>query len=57
VILRDTLVKPVLLGLEIGPQAVGRIPFKVGNVKTVFREAVDLDQEFPGVLDSFFLNT
>jgi hypothetical protein len=56
VVLWDTLVKPVLLGLEIGAQAVGRVAFKVGDVETVFWEAVDLGQEFPRVLNGFFLN-
>ena len=56
-VLWDTLVEPELLCLEIGAQAVGRVAFEVGDVETVLWKAVDLGQEFPRVLNGFFLDT
>ena len=54
-VLGDTDVEPVLLGLEIGLKAGSRVAFKIGYVQAIRRELVDLCEELPGICNRLFL--
>ena len=55
VIFRDPLIQPKLFRLQVWLEAILRISFKVGNIKTILGEFVYVRQQLPRVPYSFFL--
>lgn len=55
VVFGETLVYPVLLGFEIGLEAVLGVAFEVGDIETVLGEFIDFSEELPGVGNGVFL--